>query len=39
MPLPSKEEQKVIVQKASALIGLCDELEKEVKQSREQSEK
>ncbi len=38
LPLPPFEEQKVIVQKVNALMGLCDALEQEVKQSQEQSE-
>ncbi len=38
IPLPSIEEQKAIVQKVNALMGLCDALEKEVKQSQEQAE-
>ncbi len=36
--LPPLEEQKVIVQKVNALMGLCDALEQEVQQSQEQSE-
>jgi len=39
IPLPPFEEQKAIVEKVNALMGLCDVLEKEVKQSQEQSEK
>jgi len=38
VPLPSKEEQKAIVQKVNALMGLCDRLEQEVQQSKEHSE-
>lgn len=38
-PLPPLEEQKAIVTKVNALMGLCNALEKEVKQSQEQSEK
>ena len=38
IPLPPLEEQKVIVQKVNALMGLCDRLEQEVKQSQEHSE-
>jgi type I restriction enzyme S subunit len=33
---PPLEEQKVIVQKVNALMGLCDSLEQEVQQSQEQ---
>jgi type I restriction enzyme S subunit len=36
IPLPSLEEQKAIVQKVNALMGLCDELEQEVQHSQEQ---
>lgn len=36
--LPPIEEQKAIVQKVNALMGLCDSLEKEVQQSQEHSE-
>lgn len=39
IPLPPLEEQKAIVQKVNALMGLCDALEQEVQQSQEQSEK
>jgi len=39
LPLPPIEEQKAIVQKVNALMGLCDALEQEVQQSREQSER
>jgi type I restriction enzyme S subunit len=35
-PLPPIEEQKAIVQKVNALMGLCDRLEQEVQQSQEQ---
>ena len=35
-PLPPPEEQKAIVQKVNTLMGLCDALEQEVKQSQEQ---
>jgi type I restriction enzyme S subunit len=38
VPLPSKEEQKAIVEKVNALMELCDGLEQEVKHSQEQSE-
>lgn len=38
IPIPPLEEQKAIVQKVNALMGLCDALEQEVKQSQEQSE-
>jgi len=34
--IPPLEEQKAIVQKVNALMGLCDTLEQEVKQSQEQ---
>ena len=37
-PLPPLEEQKAIVEKVTALMELCDALEQEVQQSREQSE-
>jgi type I restriction enzyme, S subunit len=37
-PFPPLEEQKAIVQKVNALMGLCDALEQQVQQSREQSE-
>jgi type I restriction enzyme S subunit len=37
LPLPPLEEQKAIVQKVNALMGLCDSLEQEVKQSQEHS--
>lgn len=30
VPIPPLEEQKVIVQKVNALVGLCDQLEKEI---------
>jgi type I restriction enzyme S subunit len=36
--LPPLEEQKAIVQKVNALMGLCDSLEQEVQQSQEHSE-
>ncbi|MDO6761832.1 restriction endonuclease subunit S [Tamlana sp. 2_MG-2023] len=36
-PLPPLEEQKAIVQKVNALMGLCDRLEQEVQQSQEHS--
>tara|TARA_A100000171_G_C2140531_1_gene155406 strand:- start:5507 stop:7213 length:1707 start_codon:yes stop_codon:yes gene_type:complete len=36
--LPPLEEQKAIVQKVNALMGLCDALEQEVLQSQEHSE-
>jgi len=39
IPFPPLEEQKAIVAKVNALMGLCNALEKEVKQSQEQSEK
>lgn len=38
VPLPPLDEQKTIVQKVNALMGLCDVLEQEVQQSQEQSE-
>jgi len=38
LPLPPLEEQKAIVQKVNALMGLCDALEQEVQQSQEHSE-
>jgi len=37
LPLPPLEEQKAIVQKVNALMGLCDSLEQEVQQSQEHS--
>jgi type I restriction enzyme S subunit len=37
-PLPPLDEQKAIVQKVNALMGLCDKLELEVQQSQEHSE-
>ena len=37
-PFPPLEEQKAIVQKVNALMGLCDRLEQEVQQSQEHSE-
>lgn len=37
-PFPPLEEQKAIVQKVNALMGLCDALEQEVQQSQEHSE-
>ncbi|TYB74055.1 restriction endonuclease subunit S [Bizionia myxarmorum] len=37
-PLAPLEEQKVIVEKVNALMGLCDALEQEVQQSQEHSE-
>jgi type I restriction enzyme, S subunit len=36
--IPPVEEQKAIVQKVNALMGLCDALEQEVQQGQEQSE-
>ncbi len=36
--LPPLEEQKAIVEKVNALMGLCDSLEQEVEQSQEYSE-
>ena len=36
IPIPPLEEQKVIVQKVNTLMGLCDNLEQEVKRSQEQ---
>lgn len=36
---PPLEEQKAIVEKVNALMGLCDSLEQEVQQSQEHSEK
>jgi type I restriction enzyme S subunit len=38
LPLPPLEEQKAIVEKVNALMDLCDALEQQVQQSREQSE-
>ena len=38
IPLPPLEEQKAIVQKVNALMGLCDRLEQEVQQSQKYSE-
>ncbi|WP_025665637.1 restriction endonuclease subunit S [Aquimarina megaterium] len=38
-PLPPLEEQKVIVQKVNTLMGLCDQLEVQIKTGKEQSEK
>ena len=38
LPLPPLEEQKAIVEKVNALMGLCDKLEQEVQQSQEHSE-
>jgi type I restriction enzyme S subunit len=38
IPLPPLEEQKAIVLKVNALMGLCDALEHQVKQSQEHSE-
>jgi len=38
IPLPPIEEQKAIVQKVNALMGLCDSLELQVQQSQEQSD-
>jgi type I restriction enzyme S subunit len=35
--LPPLEEQKAIVQKVNALMGLCDKLEQEIQQSQEHS--
>ncbi|TVZ23448.1 type I restriction enzyme S subunit [Dokdonia sp. Hel_I_63] len=37
-PLPPLEEQKAIVEKVNALMGLCDALEQEVQQSQQHSE-
>lgn len=37
-PFPPIEEQKVIVHKVNALMGLCDRLEQEVQQSQKHSE-
>jgi type I restriction enzyme S subunit len=39
LALPPLEEQKAIVDKVNSLMNLCDALEKEIKQSQEQSEK
>lgn len=38
VPLPPLEEQKAIVEKVNALMGLCDRLEQEVQQSQTHSE-
>jgi len=38
IPLPPLEEQKAIVEKVNALLGLCDALEQEVQQSQQHSE-
>lgn len=38
IPLPPFEEQKAIVQKVNAIMGLCDALEQELQQSQKQSE-
>lgn len=38
VPLPPLEEQKAIVQKVNALMGLCDTLEGQVQQSQKHSE-
>ncbi|TYC08456.1 hypothetical protein ES677_14340 [Bizionia gelidisalsuginis] len=38
LPLPPLEEQKAIVEKVNALMGLCDTLEQEVQQSQAHSE-
>ncbi|WP_417876383.1 restriction endonuclease subunit S [Winogradskyella sediminis] len=38
IPIPPLEEQKAIVEKVNALMGLCDRLEQEVQQSQEHSE-
>ncbi|WP_165731001.1 restriction endonuclease subunit S [Polaribacter sp. 20A6] len=38
IPFPPLEEQKAIVEKVNALMGLCDALEQEVQQSQEHSE-
>ena len=38
LPLPPLEEQKAIVEKVNALMGLCDALEQEVQQSQQHSE-
>jgi len=37
-PLSNEQEQKAIVQKVNALMGLCDALEQQVQQSQKQSE-
>lgn len=37
-PFPPLEEQKAIVEKVNALMGLCDNLEQEVQQSQQHSE-
>jgi type I restriction enzyme S subunit len=38
-PLPPLQEQKAIVEKVNSLMGLCDSLEQEVKQSKVEVEK
>jgi type I restriction enzyme S subunit len=38
IPLCSLEEQKAIVSKVNALMGLCDSLEKEIEQNTQQVE-
>ena len=38
MPIPPKEEQKVIVEKVNALMVLCDELEQQIDNSQSQIE-